>query len=578
VIKKAGPLGKPYTIRGIGGDGSRRMVDSAAKPTGDPYDLVVVGGGIIGSGVARDAAMRGLRVALVEKKDYAWGTTARSTRLIHGGLRYLEHYDFALVREALRERAVLMQNAGHLVERVPFLFPVFKGKGRGRWMLKAGMWLYDLFARRNLGGHGWVKREEVVRVAPCLDRPDLRGAYRYWDAQVRYPERLVIENIVDLWRHGGASWNHTTAVGLEQEGRRVTGVRVVENESQRHYVVPARFVLNIGGPWVTEVDNRFGMGDPALTRRTKGVHLLVDRMMDEALVLQCGDGERIVFLVPWGPYTIIGTTDTDYTGPNDRVEATQKDVEYLLDETNANLDVALTPQDVHYTWAGLRSLIPQGKGTAGSVSRRHLVVRHQERGGPENLVSVVGGKITSFRFIAQDIVDHILGDLGAEVASRTLKAPLPGGEKVDRLVLLRELGARLPHHTDPDVDRLFSLYGARVKELLQIAAEGETGHLVKGSRLTREEVRFVVEREGARTVEDVLLRRTMLGMEADQGLPVVQPVAEEMGKLLGWDDARVRAEVQLYRQEAARARRALVALAKSYDPRAPDVSYARQIA
>lgn len=545
--------------------------------TEEPYDLVVIGGGIIGSGVARDAALRGLRVALVEKRDYAWGTTARSTRLVHGGLRYLEHYDFALVREALRERATLIRNAPHLVDRVPFLFPLFRGKGVGRLMLKMGMVLYDRFARRNLGRHEWWSRDEVLRVVPALDREDLRGAYLYWDAQVCYPERLVMENIVDLWRHGGASWNHTRAVGLVQDTGRATGVRVVDSYTGQEEVIPARFVLNVGGPWVTEVDSRLGVEDPALTRRTKGVHLLVDRVSDHALVLQCGDGERIVFLVPWGRYTLIGTTDTDYTGGNDSVYATPEDVAYLLDETNSNLNLRLTPGDVYHAWAGLRSLIPKKKGSAGSVSRRHLVVLHGERGGVENLASVVGGKITSYRYIAADIVDRLSRSLGVVQKSKTDQVPLPGGEAYDEPGLLRRFGSVLPHHTDVDVERLFSLYGARVGELLDVAAAGETGHLVRGSRLTKEEVRFVVEREGARSVEDVLLRRTMLGLEGDQGLPVLEPLVEYMGSLLGWDERRRQREVEDYRREMERSRQALVALAAEYEPRAPDLFYARRI-
>ncbi len=549
------------------------MARDDAQMSGEPFDLVVIGGGIIGSGVARDAALRGLRVALVEKNDYAWGTTARSTRLVHGGLRYLEHYDFALVREALRERATLMQNADHLVDRVPFLFPIVKGRGRRRVLLKLGLWLYDFLARRNLGRHQWLRWDQVVSSVPVLDRPGLRGAYRYWDAQVRFPERLVMENVVDLWRHRGSAWNHSAAVSLAQEDNVVTGVVVVDHFTQEARLVPARFVLNVGGPWVTEVDSRLGMKDPALTRRTKGVHLLVDRVADEAIVLQGGD-ERIVFLVPWGAYTIIGTTDTDYTGPNDAVFATKEDVAYLLDETNANLELELSPRHVHLTWAGLRSLIPKTKGSAGAVSRRHLVVRHGERGGPRNMVSVVGGKITSYRYIAADIVDQLAKDLGVASGSTTDRTPLPGGEPFDRLELLRRFGSILPHHTDSDVDRLFSLYGARVGELLEVAKEGPTGHVARKSRLTREEVRFVVRREGARTVDDVLLRRTMLGLEADQGLPVVEALAQEMAALLDWDDERVAREVGGYRAHAGRTLQAVRELGDEYDPRAPDLFYA----
>ena len=551
------------------------MAQDPADDT-EPFDLVVVGGGIIGTGVARDAALRGLRVCVIEKEDFGWGTTARSTRLVHGGLRYLEHYDFALVREALHERRALIRIAPHLVRPIPFLLPVFRGRGRSRFVVRLGLVLYDVLARANLGRHRWWKRAEVLAREPLLDRPDLVGAFCFWDAQVRYPERLVVENMLDVWAHGGVGYNHTEAVGLEMAGRHAVGVRVRDVFTGDERVVRGGLILNVGGPWVTNVDNAFGFARPALTRRTKGIHLLVDAIIDHAMVLQCGDGERIIFLVPWGPYTLIGTTDTDYAGPNDVVAASAEDVQYLLDETNANLAVSLGPTDVHFTWAGLRPLIPEGRGSAGAVSRRHLLVDHRQDGGADNVVSVVGGKITSYRHIAADIVRRLRRRLGVKRASRTARVPLPGGRPHDRVALLRQVGARLPHLTDDDVARLFAVYGARVAELLEVAGESDdNGHLAPVSRLTREEVRFVVRREGARSVSDVLLRRTMLGLERDQARGVVEPLAAYMARLLDWDRGRRRAEVAAYLAHVDRQRAAVEALAGAYRPQQPDPWYAK---
>lgn len=546
----------------------------------EPFDVVIIGGGIIGSGIARDAALRGYRVALVEKEDYGWGTTARSTRLVHGGLRYLEHYDFGLVREALRERATLIRIAPHLVEPLAFLLPMFKDRGRGRFLLRLGLILYDTLARANLGRHHWWKRERVVASEPTLDRPDLKGAFIFWDAQVRYPERVVVENMLDLWRAGGRSWNHTEAVGLELDERsgRAIGVRVRNRFTGIEDHIPCRNVLNVGGPWVTQVDNVLGVTEPALTRRTKGVHLLTDAFTEHAMVLQCGDGERIIFIVPWGDYSLVGTTDTDYTGDNDTVRATVDDVQYLLNETNANLDVHLGPEDIHYTYAGLRPLIPEGRGSTGAVSRRHILVDHAKDNGPDNLVSVVGGKITSYRHIAEDVVDDLRKKWGKAGKSRTARQPLPGGEPYDEITLRRDLGARLMHHTDDDVDRLFRLYGARVRDLLDTAiVSDDTGHLDKASRLTREEVRFVVEHEGAQTISDVLLRRTMLGLERDLALPVLKPLADYMAHLLQWDRARKKAEVEAYTKHVRLQREAVETLMGTYEPTAPDTWFGKQI-
>jgi glycerol-3-phosphate dehydrogenase len=272
---------------------------------------------------------------------------------------------------------------------------------------------------------------------------------------------------------------------------------------------------------------------------------------------------------------VIGTTDTDYTGDNDRVVATEEDVAYLLDEANGALNLGIEPRDVHYTWAGLRALIPKQKGTTGGISRRHLIVEHGERGGPENLVSIVGGKITSFRAIAMEIVDRIAPRLGNDTPCRTGQESLPGGVAFEEATALRVIGNRLPHLSDADVERLFGLYGARALELVEVAREGPTGHFNAKSRLTREEVRFAVTREQARTVEDVLLRRTMLGLEADLGLGVLDDLTTEMAALLGWDEQRQRAEIAAYRAYANAVRESIVLVEPYYVPRAPDVSRAR---
>lgn len=545
-------------------------------PPGETYDLVVVGAGIIGAGIARDAALRGLRVALVEMNDVAWGTTARSTRLVHGGLRYLEHFDLALVREALRERKTLIRIAPHLVHPLRLVLPKLHRRGRPRWMIRVGLWLYDSLARRNIGQpHAWWDPARVVKEIPILARDDLQGAFTFFDAQVAYPERLTVENALDVALHGGTVLTHTRAVGLrDEEGHHQLVVRDEETGTER--ALTTRLVINTGGPWVTEVDSRLGSARPALTRRTKGVHLLTDPITDCAMLIQCADGKRIFFVIPWEGYSLIGTTDTDYAGANEEVHAEPEDVRYLLDETNANLDVELGPEDIHWTYAGLRPLIHEEGGTAGSVSRRHLIVDHDRTDGPNGLVTVVGGKITSYRAIAEHVIDALIERIVPPSTplpgSRTADEPLPGGQPFNETALRRRVGSALPHLTDPDVDRLLKLYGARVADLVELAARSDvrTGHIDGRHRLTWEEARFAVECEQARTLEDVLMRRTMVAYDRGQGIELATPLAQGMAKWLGWDAARVSSEIGAYEALVHRNREGVTALVGHYAPRQAD--------
>ncbi|MBW3583876.1 MAG: glycerol-3-phosphate dehydrogenase [Euryarchaeota archaeon] len=553
-----------------------RRPDAGALPV---HDLVVIGAGIIGAGIARDAALRGLKVALVEKEDLGWGTSARSTRLVHGGLRYLEHLDIGLVREALRERGTLMRIAPHLVAPLPMLFPIWKGTGRHKFVVRIGMFLYDILARKNVGtGHHWWSREEVRKREPTLDRPELKGGFLFWDCQTSYPERLVVENALDAHAHGATVLTHSEVVGLEQEGTTASAVVVRDRLSGDERMIPCRLVVNTAGPWVTEVDNRLGTRAPAMTRRTKGIHLVTPPICQNAMVLQCGDGERIIFVIPWNGLNLIGTTDTDYTGPNDTVAATVDDVRYLLDEVNNVLQVTLTPEDVHYAYAGIRSLIHETKGTTGAVSRRHLVVEHAGRDGPDNLVTVVGGKITAYRHISEDVTDLLCERLGSASVSRTATTPLPGSGSEGPEALLALVGSRLPHLTDTDVDRLHGIYGFRIGRLVEMAPllqEGP-GFLHPNTRVTREEVLLAIEEEWAVTLEDVLLRRTMAGLDAGLGLDLVDPVATLMADRLGWDKKRRDAEVAHYLATVARNRAAVEALAEEYRPGDPDERIAKK--
>lgn len=516
-------------------------------------DLAIIGGGIIGAGVARDAALRGLKVALIEKEDWASGTTSRSTRLIHGGLRYLAHYDFALVKEALTERKRLLRLAPHLVRPLPFILPVYRGAGHPVPMLWSGLLLYDyLQPWRGVPHHRFVPPNVLLDLEPKLRKEGLRGGFLYYDAQCAFPERLCLENVLDAAENGALLLNHHRAVALEQKGAQVVGVRVRDELNGEETSVGAELVLNCGGPWLDDVER---LADPKAQprlRRTKGVHLVVPRFMENAVIFETADAHRVVFLIPWGEHTLIGTTDTDYDGSADDVRAEADDVEYLLQEVHQVLGHAPNRQDILFTTAGLRPLLRQLGRTTAQVSRRHLVVDHEAEDGRRGYATVIGGKITTYRQIAQDVVDFIETKIDRPTrACVTHRRALPGGRLGTSwdafLESAHEQGSRLGFPQDV-VEHLTRHYGVRALQLMQ-AAQGHpalTKRIQPNDPWVWAEVDFAVTQEGARTLTDVLLRRLSIGLSASQAKTAAPTVARVVGQRLGWDARRTKNEVNAY--------------------------------
>lgn len=531
-----------------------RDVDALAQ---DTFDLLVVGGGVNGTGVARDAARRGLRVGLVEKTDYCYGTTARSTRLIHGGIRYLELLDFGLVRESLRERGNLLDNAPHLVHPLEFLVPIYDDVTPGKLKMRAGLVLYDLFSlSKDLPSHGFVGPDEALEREPALREEDLAGAAVYHDAQVPDVERLCVENVQDAAAHGATVVNHAELVDLLEEDGEVVGARVEDELGGRTVDVEAGHVVNATGPWLDGVLDLAEEDLPERLRTTKGVHLITPKVVDEAVVLFATDG-RLFFAVPWKDHTLVGTTDTDYEGDMDEVEATEEDVEYLR-ESFKRFFPEIDLDTIHYTWAGVRSLLKVEGVDESDVSRRHLVLDHGHVEDLPGLVSIIGGKITTHREVAEEVVDLVSDKMGIGSHSDTRDAPLPGAPDAD-VDMEAYVADRVPAIVDDwDLDEdqaehVLRLHGAQHPRVLERAARdpGLLDRVCPHAPDVWAQVEHAVEAEQARTTADVLLRRTTVGHAPCRGVDAAEEVSLYLAKHLDREPDEQEADLEAFREEVA---------------------------
>ncbi len=502
---------------------------------GEEVDLLVIGGGIIGCGVARDAAGRGLSVALVEKEDFSHGTTARSTRLIHGGLRYLELYDFPLVHEALREREILLRTAPHLVHPLPFVTPIYAGDRWSPPMVKVGMLLYDFLSLgKSMPSHRMLSPAQVREMEPGLKEAGLRGGSLYYDAQVDFPERLCIENLLSAQVRGARFANYALARSLTLSAGRVCGAQVEDRSAGEIHSLRARVVVNAAGPWADEVVHLAAPQAPARLRRTRGIHLVVPAFTHHAVVLLAQRDGRVFFAVPWNGLTLVGTTDTDFEESPDAVDAPRAEVEYLVEETRRVFPEADVGR-VLYTMAGVRPLARSCRGPASAVSRRHRVVDHEAEGLP-GLVSVFGSKITTYRSIAEEVGDVVARRLGCRARSHTEGEPLYGGAaKPDACRPAVRAGAAALGLDAAQADHLVALYGTRAEDVLSLA-EGEPRLRERVASAYPDilaQVVYAVRTEMARTPADVLLRRTSIGFAPGRGQDALPAVAGELASLLG---------------------------------------------
>jgi glycerol-3-phosphate dehydrogenase len=515
-------------------------------------DVLVIGGGIVGSGSALDAATRGLTVGLVERDDIAVGTSSRSSRLIHGGLRYLEQYRFGLVREALRERARVLHLAPHLVTIQPLLFPLFGWPVATRVFYQTGMTLYDVLGARGDGGwHRHLSVPEVLRLAPAMRRERLRGALLFHDG-VEDDARYTLAVARTAQADGAGVVTRARAEALIEEGGRVVGARVCDTVTGETHDVRARVVVDATGVWGADPTSPLSGGTTRLLP-SRGAHLVVPReRIPSEVGLTIRVPGKVVFLVPWPHFWLIGTTDAPYAGPIDRPTAGRDEVDELLDTVNRVLDVGLGRADVVGTYAGLRPLIAPSGGSTVTASREHRVV--VETNG---LVRVSGGKYTTYRLMAEQTIDAALGVLGETRRARptgTVSRRLVGAAdrpELDRLG--REIAAAAGLDTAVTA-RLVARHGTEAPEVVALGRElGLLGRLVDGEDHLEVEVAWAARHELALSIDDVLARRMRLVHELpDRGAAIAPRVAAILGAELGWDEARRRHEVDAFLAGATR--------------------------
>lgn len=524
-------------------------------------DVLVVGGGIVGAGAALDAVTRGLSVGLLEQRDLASGTSSRSSKLVHGGLRYLEMLDFGLVKEALEERGLLLTRlAPHLVRPVPFLYPLTKAWERP--YVGAGVALYDAMAmtgKYDMGvpKHKHLFRKQLARMAPDVRTEDLHGAIRYYDCQVD-DARLVMTIARTAANNGAHIATRTKVTGFLREGDRVVGVTARDLENDVDLEVRARVVINAAGVWTDEVQELIG-GDATLeVDASKGVHLVVPR---DRIRSECGfitkTEKSVLFVIPWGAFWIIGTTDSPWDLDLAHPAASRQDIDYLLGHVNALLRDPLDHRDVVGVYAGLRPLLKPvvRKGEQGETTK--LSREHTVANPVPGLVLVAGGKLTTYRVMARDAVDHAIRDVPGALPSITERVPLLGAWGYEartnqRVALSRESGIEIGM-----VDHLLGRFGGLVDEVLELVRERPAlAEPLTGAPLyLAAEVVYAVSHEGARHLDDVLTRRTRISIETfDRGVASARPAAELMAGELGWDAATVDDEIDHYlrRVEAER--------------------------
>jgi len=523
------------------------------------FDAVVIGGGMAGAGVARDLALRGASVALFEKGDFASGTSSKSSKLIHGGLRYLELAEFRLVRESLREKKTLERLAPHLVRPLPFLVPVYRGSKRGLITVRIGMWLYDLLTPgKQTERFRVVPPVEALALEPSIQAADLRGAGYYFDDLLLFPERLCLENALSAARHGARVHNYCEVEEVTRGPRGLDGVRVRDLLTGQVHTARAPVIVNCAGPWVDRLRELAGVREAGarVLRTTKGIHCLLPRMTEHAVYLSTAD-DRMIFVIPWRQFSMVGTTDTDFDGDPDRLWATREEVEYLLGAVRPALpDPRVTLDQVVYTYAGVRPLAFEEGSSASRVSRDHKVVVEGDGG---RFLSITGTKLTCFRSLAEEVGDRVMRALGRGVPSRTAELTLDGLDdeagKIEARTWMdvsEEMAATgLSRET---LEILVETYGrgfARVLALLRKLPDGAERLCPRNPEIVAQ-LHHAVREEMAVSLQDFLLRRTGIGQSPCLGLDCFESVGRRMGELAAWSPRRLQAELEAYQAQVER--------------------------
>ena len=536
-----------------------------ASLASEEFDILIIGGGVNGVGAALDAVTRGLKVALVEAHDFAAGTSSRSSKLIHGGLRYLEQYDFKLVREALHERELMVSTqCPHLVKPVSFLYPLTE-KVKERTYVGAGLALYDALRgfKRALPSHKHLTGKTIASISPSLRQDIITGAIRYFDAQVD-DARHTMMIARTAARHGAVMATGVRVEDLTRSGKKVTGVVAVDQATNKKITIAAKATIMCAGVWSDELHEKFGLTAGYSVAMSKGVHIVVpgDAIHSkDGIILKTP--VSVLFLIPWGDKWIVGTTDTPYDGDRSKPLATQEDVQYILDQANRVLEPKLKSEDILGVFAGLRPLVANNsKSSTTKLSREHTV----DRPAP-GFVSLAGGKYTTYRVMAKDAVDLAVLDLRRIVSdSVTERLPLIGADGYFALTQQVSAIARENDLSEATVKHLLDRHGSLISEILEIVAADETlaERLIPDLPYIKAEILHAASHEGALSVEDVLLRRTRISFEAgDSGASVADEVAHIIGSVLNWNASDRKDSVQSFMTVIAEEEAALRALVNS---------------
>lgn len=510
------------------------------------YDVAIIGAGVNGAGIARDAALRGLRVIILDKNDMCSGTSAISSRLIHGGLRYLEYAEIPLVYESLHERRCLRRIAVHLVKPLRISIPVFKGARRGPLLIRLGMIAYDILSfNKLLPRHDMLGRDAIKKAEPGLRDEGLRAAARYYDAQVTFAERLVLENLLAARAAGAVIKTYCEVDEIRTCDGAVDSIRYQDRAGRAHEV-SVDSIINAAGPWVDEVLKTAPRTPKRFVGGTKGSHIVVNPFNGapkDAVYVEAEADGRPFFIIPWNDQYLIGTTDIRYDESLDNIRASRAEVDYLISETNRVFpEAGLTVADINYAYAGVRPLPYRAKGPESAITRRHIIKVNRKIA--KGLVSIIGGKLTTYRNLAEQTVDRLAKILRRKLPEcRTRDTLLPGAWGIDRAREQLKASEVIP---EAAVARLLSIYGGRAVAIEALATADPALATALGSegRYLAAEVVFAIREEFAATLEDIVFRRMMAGLDPDQGRPIYAAIAAHAATEFGWSSDEVKSELQ----------------------------------
>ena len=519
------------------------------------YDVIIIGGGINGAGVARDAALRGLKTILLEKGDFASGTSSWSSRLIHGGLRYLEYFEFPLVRESLKEREVLLRTAPHLVEPLLLTIPIYSNRSRPYWKIWAGMILYDIFSfDKTVPVHRMLPQAQFKQLFRSIDTDGLSGGAQYYDGQVAYAERLCLENIISAQESGAVALNYTEVTQLNRKGDRIISVTCKDLLTDQEFIIQGHaqtMVINTSGPWVDNICNlgaeenqKAPIGKTQKIGGTKGSHIIVAPFPgapDTTFYVEAKSDGRPFFIIPWLGMYLIGTTDLKYQGDLDRIKASNEEIDYLINETNNIIPIAnLSREDIKFTYSGVRPLPNEEGKKPGSVTRKHILYNHKKE-GVTNLISLIGGKLTTYRHVGEEIINAVYRQQKHPAPRcQTDTQPLPGYILSNDTRIQEAIEKYSDRVSLNSINYLFSMYGSRALKILTlISNKPELGERIT-HRLPdiKAQIVYAVAQEFAHTFLDITRRRTTLAMHNHYGLDLLPVLTETLQKYCGWSQAR----------------------------------------